>query len=371
MIDSGKGASGAPIRIGIVGANAERGWALSAHLPSIRCFPDDYVLSAVSARTQELAEMARVAFGAEQAFGDSRELVRSPAVDLVVVTVRVPEHRDLVMAALAAGKHVFCEWPLGRTVEEADEMTAAVPPGSHVMIGLQGLSAPAIRQAQALIRSGALGALRNMCVTSPSVAWGAEAPPFYAYLQDKTNGATLETIPGGHTLAMMEALAGPFTEVDARNSILRKQVRVSGTQDMVERTCADHMLVLGLHESGCVSTLEIAGGSGSTPFSLVLEGEKGWLRLFGGKRVGVPADYQAGALFLETSWSGAMVVNATVPGLQGSSINVSESYARLLSDIRTGARTVPDFALAARLARLIDTIDRASRLGRQSVGTAL
>lgn len=367
MTDKDKGA---PIRIGILGANAERGWALSAHLPSIRCFPGDYVVSAVSARTQERAEKARMAFGAQQAFGDSFDLCRSPDIDLVLVTVRVPEHHDLVMAALTAGKHVFCEWPLGRTVEEADEMAAAVPPQSHVMIGLQGLSAPAIREAQTLIASGALGALRVMRVSSPSVAWGAEAPPFYAYLQDKTNGATLETIPGGHTLAMMDALAGPFTEVDARNSILRKQVRVSGTDERIERTCADHMMVLGRHESGCVSMLEIAGGSGSTPFSLVLEGEKGWLRLFGRSRVGVPADYQAGALFLETSWAGEMVVNTTVPGLKGSSINVSESYARLLGDFRSGERTVPDFKLAARLARLIDTIDRASREGRQRVKKA-
>ena len=78
-----------------------------------------------------------------------------------------------------------------------------------------------------------------------------------------------------------------YLEVDARNSILRKQVRLSGTEDVIERTCADHMMVLGLHDSGCVSTLEIAGGSATTPFSLTLEGEKGWIRLFGAERVGV------------------------------------------------------------------------------------
>ncbi len=355
------------LRVGILGANANRGWALSAHLPSIRSFPQDLVISAVSARSQELAEEARAVFGAELAFGDSLELVRSPSVDLVVVTVRVPEHRELVMAALSAGKHVFCEWPLGRTAAEADEMAEAVPAQSHVMIGLQGLSAPAVRHAQTLIASGALGALRVMRVTSPSVAWGDEAPPFYAYLQDKLNGATLETIPGGHTLALIEALAGAYTQVDARNSILRKQVRVSGTDGFVDRTCADHMMVLGQHESGCVSTLEIAGGSTATPFSLTLEGEKGWIRLFGATRVGVPNDYQAGPVFLETCWSGVLALNATVPGMRGASINVSESYARLIEDLRTGARTVPDFDTARRLARLIDAIDSASTAGRQTI----
>ena len=165
----------------------------------------------MSARSNILAEEARVAFGAEQAFEDSFALIQSPIVDLVVVTVCVPDHRNLVLAALNAGKHVFCEWPLGRTTAEANEMPAAVTPKSHVIIGLQGLSAPAVRHAQTLIASDALGALRVLRVRSPSVAWGDEVQSFYAYLQDKENGATLETIPGGYTLALVEALAGSWT----------------------------------------------------------------------------------------------------------------------------------------------------------------
>ena len=48
--------------------------------------------------------------------------MESPEVDLVVVTVKVPHHRELVPSALEAGKHVYCEWPLGNGLAEARKL---------------------------------------------------------------------------------------------------------------------------------------------------------------------------------------------------------------------------------------------------------
>src|SRR3546814_5692300 len=53
---------------------------------------------------------------------DPRKLAEHPHVDVVSVCVRVPAHRELVMLALEAGKHVYCEWPLGRDTDEAAEL---------------------------------------------------------------------------------------------------------------------------------------------------------------------------------------------------------------------------------------------------------
>ena len=136
-----------------------------------------------------------------------------------------------------------------------------------------------------------------------------------------------------------------------------------GTDDWVERTCADHMAVMGLHASGCVSTLEAAGGAAGRPFEFELLGEKGWLRITGGG----PGGYQAGRLALETSLAGEGVA-APASDLPPTAVNVSEVYARLASDIRSGERTVPDFASAVRIARLLELIDAASDCGeRRSV----
>jgi predicted dehydrogenase len=355
--------TGTKIRVGIVGANAERGWARDAHVPALKALVKDFELNAVSARTQDIAEMARAAFGAQQAYSDSLALARAPEVDLVVVAVKVPEHRAVVLAALQAGKHVMCEWPLGRDVAEADEMAAAVGPHSHVMIGLQGLAAPAIRQAIALVRDNAIGKPRVMRVFSPTAGWGSEAPPAYAYLQDKRNGATLETIAGGHTLAAMEAIVGAYAEIDARNSILRRTLRIQGTDEMIERSCADHMIVLGRHEGGCISTLEVAGGVADKPFTLELEGENGWLRITGNN----PGGYQTGMLTLQSNVTGSPVPELVTSGLKGPPINVAEGYARLAADIRSETRTVPDFNAARHLSRPLDRIEHASESGQRQV----
>jgi len=186
----------------------------------------------------------------------------------------------------------------------------------------------------------------------PSISRGAEVPAFYAYLQDRQNGATLETVAGGHTLSLIEVLVGAYVEVDARTSTLRLPVRISGTDVFVNRACADHMLVLGRHEGGCVSTLGIIGGIGGTPFELMLEGERCWIKLIGGERGRVPVVCQAGPL---------------VSGLKGGAINVGESYARLVHGLRLGRKAVSDFDDAVRLTRLIEAIDRASLDGRQQL----
>src|SRR4051812_4787994 len=110
-----------PLRVGLVGANAERSWAKVAHVPAIRTLPG-FALTAVATRRMASAEAAAQAFGAMEAYDDFRKLVRSNNVDIVTVCVRVPSHVDVVMAALEAGKNVMCEWPLGRDLQEAEKM---------------------------------------------------------------------------------------------------------------------------------------------------------------------------------------------------------------------------------------------------------
>jgi predicted dehydrogenase len=350
-----------PLRLAFAGANAERGWARDAHLAAIRAIPG-IAIAAVSARTQALADAAEPVFGSPRAYGDSLEMVRDPDIDIVAVTVKVPEHRAIVLAALAAGKHVYCEWPLGRTLAEAEEMAAAAKSAKgRTAIGTQGVLAPAVRHAAKLVREGAIGEPLNLRVLSPTAGWADEAPPFYAYLQDKANGATLSTIAGGHTLAAIEAIVGHYTDVSAQNSILRKEVRISGTDDVVPRTCPDHVLAIGHHGSGCVSVLEVFGGTPDMPFRFELRGTKGKLEIIGGHAGG----FQTGMLTVATVPPSAPQPDVAAPGLKGPPINVAEMWTAFLADIRTGSRNMPDFDDAVRLTRLLDAIDIASDEGRR------
>ncbi len=345
-----------PLKIAVVGANAQRGWARDAHIPALQQL-EGVDLHAVSARTQAGAEEAAEAFSATLAFGDSLEMVRDSSIDVVAVTVKVPEHRAVVLAALEAGKHVYCEWPLGRDVAEAEDMAAAAS-GAHALIGLQALSAPAVMAATALVRSGALGRLMTLRVVSPTAGWGAEAPPAYAYLQDRDTGAGFEAIAGGHTLALIDAVVGPYREIDARATTQRPIVRISGGDETVARSCADHLAIIGLHASGCVSTTEVMSDAATTPFVFELKGDAGWLRLTGGG----PGGYQTGRLALESN-VGPSVSDEANADLRGGAVGLARAYARFFQDIRERTHTVPDFADALRLTRLLDAIDRSSHTG--------
>jgi len=101
------------LRVGIIGVNPAWGWAATAHIPALRALPN-YEIRALSARSSESARAAGDRFGVSAVFSDQEELVAQPDIDVVAVTVKVPHHRELVSAALAAGKAAYCEWPLGR-----------------------------------------------------------------------------------------------------------------------------------------------------------------------------------------------------------------------------------------------------------------
>src|SRR5258707_13897586 len=138
------------IRVGIVGASPQRGFPNLAHIPALRALPD-FEIAAVCTSRQETAEAAAKHFGARLAFADPEALARHPEIDLVTVSVKAPDHYRPVMAAIEAGKHVYCEWPLGRTTEEAVRLRdAAERSGVRHVVGLQGQVSPAINYAKDL-----------------------------------------------------------------------------------------------------------------------------------------------------------------------------------------------------------------------------
>src|SRR5256884_5280051 len=101
------------IRVGIIGANPDRGWAAQAHIPALKSLSDDFEITALSTTRRESADAASKLYGVPLAFDNHRELVNSPSVDVVAVTVKVPHHLELATTALDAGKAVHCEWPRG------------------------------------------------------------------------------------------------------------------------------------------------------------------------------------------------------------------------------------------------------------------
>src|SRR6266700_969892 len=148
------------IRVGIIGANPDRGWAAQAHMPALKSLSEDFEITALSTSRRESADAAGKRFGVPLAFDNHQELVNSTAVDVVSVTVKVPHHLELATAAFEAGKAVYCEWPLGNGLNEAKTLAAlANKKGVLAVAGLQARSAPAVAYVRDLVEQGYVGDL--------------------------------------------------------------------------------------------------------------------------------------------------------------------------------------------------------------------
>jgi len=204
------------IGVGIIGLSARRGWALTAHLPALRSLSADYEVTALSATTPESARLAAETHGVKLAFSDPRELVERPEVDLVVVTVKVPAHRDLVAAAVHAGKPVLCEWPLGNGARETAELAElARAHGVRGFVGLQARSAAAVRFVCDLVAGGEVGEVLSTTLVGSGGQWGAQTQLATLYLVDRDNGATMLSIPVAHALDALCLCLGEFAELAA------------------------------------------------------------------------------------------------------------------------------------------------------------
>src|SRR5947208_5009655 len=249
------------IRVGIIGANPDRGWAAQAHIPALKSLSDDFEITALSTSRRESADAASKLFGVPLAFDNHQELVNSPAVDVVAVTVKVPYHLELATAALDAGKAVYCEWPLGNGLKEAETLAAlAKKKGALAVAGLQTRSAPSVAYVRDLIEQGYVGEVLSTTLIGSGMGWGPTVEPFNAYLNDKKNGATMLSIAVGHTADALCHCLGEVRELSATMAMRRKSFSLAGTDESKPMNAEDQVGVTGLLEGGAAFSIHYRGG---------------------------------------------------------------------------------------------------------------
>jgi predicted dehydrogenase len=259
------------MHVGIIGADTKASWAKLSHVPAINALPD-LRLAAVATRNEQSARAAAEAFAADRWFSDPFAMMLDDRIDIVTIAVKVPAHRELVLAALNAGKAVYCEAPLGRTIVETEEMASAA--GSlHTAIGLQGRMNPAVQQAAQLVSSGKIGRPLNARVVFPCTGYGPELPSAYDFFNKASSGANLLPVVGGHTLDVVEAVLGPIVEVDARTEILWPTVKLSDIGEESVRDAPDHVGILGKTLCGVVFTADISSWCSATGCPLRLRNQ--------------------------------------------------------------------------------------------------
>jgi predicted dehydrogenase len=367
--------SPAPIGVGIVGLSASGGWAGTAHVPALAALPDAFELRALSASSAESAKAAGKRFGVPLVFGSVEELLERDEVDLVVVTVKVPLHRELVMTALAAGKMVLSEWPLGTGTAEAEEMAAfARSRKLPSFVGLQARSAPPVRYLRDLVADGYVGRVLSTSVVASGRGWGATFDNRTAYLLDRANGATMLSIPFGHTADGLASVLGEFTELSATTATRRTEVRDEQTGQPAPTNVDDQIAVTGTLESGAVASVHFRGGiARSTNFLWEINGTEGDLLVTGGSghlQLGQVAIHGARGKNAELADLPVPAhYDAIVPALatarDAMAYTVAHAYAQLRADLTEGTRTVPDFTHAARHHRLLDHIQQAAITGER------
>ena len=278
--------SSSPFKVGIIGLQPGRSWSSRAHVPALRALPGLLELYGVANTSLASAEAAAAAAGVPHAFADPAALIASPDIDIVAVTMRVPAHFAVVKAAIGAGKHVYCEWPLGNGLAEAEEMARlARAKGVLGVIGTQAVVAPEIVHMRRLVAEGLIGeVLSTTLVATGGAVQGSGTVPdekTYGYLLDRTNGATLLTIPVGHALAAVRSVLGEVDKVSAVLATRRTSAVALDTGRHLPVSAPDQVLVSGVLASGAALSIHYRGGVARDPRGLLWEinGTKGDIRV--------------------------------------------------------------------------------------------
>jgi predicted dehydrogenase len=360
------------IRVGIVGVSPDRGFASIAHIPALQALPE-FEITAVCTTRQESAEAAARRFRVPLAFADPAKLAQHPDVDLVTVSVKVPDHYAPVMAAIEAGKHVYCEWPLGRNTDEAARMLAAAErKGVRHAVGLQGQMSPAINYTKDLIADEYVGRVLSATMIACAPNWGATIDR--AYQADRANGANLLTITGGHTIDALCHCLGEFREVTAFEVSQRDRIPLEGTGEIIAKTSPDQLVVNGIVGAGAVVSFQVRGGMRrGTEFLFEIHGERGDLQLTATSRASMQRQELnlKGARGDDTALADLLVpakyrwLPEGVP--PDSRYNVAQLYVRLAEGIREGKPVSPGFNAAVTRHHLLDAIVRASGTGMKQV----
>jgi predicted dehydrogenase len=354
------------IRVGFIGLNPGIHWASTAHIPALKALANDYVVVGVANTSLASAQKAAEAFGLPQAFENAQALVNSPEIDLVVITVKVPHHHELVTAALNAGKHVYCEWPLGNGLAEARELTElAEAKGVVAAIGTQMLVAPEVQYLRRLIADGYVGEVISTTLVGSGGQWGGETDAAHTYLYDRKNGATMLSIPLAHTLAGMREVLGGFGDLSARMFIRRNTTHVADTGEMIPSTSHDQVLMQGALENGAAVSIHYRGGiSRGTNLLWEINGTEGDIQVTGATGHGQMVQLSICGANGDASELAPLTPPASAhDGWPDNSVarNVAHLYALIAQDIRSGTRSAPSFRDAVALHELVDAIEQSTQ----------
>ena len=264
------------VRIGVIGTSA---FTEEFHLQSLENHPQarlEAICSRTAYRVRDVAER----HGIPRVYTDYRELVRDPELDAVVVVTPNYLHHPMAMAALEAGKHVFCDKPLGMNLREARQMyeKAESVRVTH-MTNFTFRGVPAITRMKELVDDGYVGKTYHI---SASFRGEQRRGNTMVWRRDKRQAGTgvLGDL-GSHVIDMAQWLAGPITRVSAHLSTVTRELVLPDTGETVPNETDDTCALVVEFESGAQGILHVSWvalpGSGGIQIQAEVHGDRGML----------------------------------------------------------------------------------------------
>lgn len=283
------------VKIGMVGYKFMGKAHSNAYRALPMFFPDSLKpeMKAICGRDPQALEKARAQFGWESSETDWRALVKRDDIDLIDINAPSDAHKEIALAAAAAGKHLFCEKPLALTLEDARAMlSAAEMAGVKHMVGFNYRFAPAVQLAKKLVEEGRIGQIyhfRGFFLQDWIIDPGF---PLVWRLQKEIAGSGSHGDLGAHVIDMARFLVGEFKEVIGMNETFVKErplaaamtgLSAKGSENAPKGkvTVDDATLFMARFENGalgsfeatrfaaghrCTNSFEINGSKGSIKF---------------------------------------------------------------------------------------------------------
>jgi len=171
------------------------------------------VLVHLGEASAELAAARAAEFGFERSSGDWRAIIADPAVDVVSITTPNAFHAEMAIAALDAGKHIWCEKPMAPALAAAERMAdAARRSGKTAVLGYNYIQTPMIRHIGQLLEEGAIGEVNHVRVEMDE-DFMADATAIFGIKSEKSSGYGALDDFGVHPLSLIFSLFGPIEKV--------------------------------------------------------------------------------------------------------------------------------------------------------------
>jgi predicted dehydrogenase len=346
------------LHVGIVGAGA---WAAAAHVPGFMACDDVRIAAICDTEPARAAALARSIDGAA-AYTSIAEMLAGARLDIVSIVTPTDTHAMAVTAAFAAGAHVLCEKPLGRTLAEARAMAAlAAQTSLHTRMGFTMRFAPAIRRVRELITDGLIGTPYHVQMFLQNGQFISPDKPLHWKMTRLHAGAGAVVEYGVHGLDILRWLLGPVSRVCATGRTFIPERAVPGSD---ARAAVDV-------EDSCGWLMEFANGAAGVCHA-------GWttvgrapgleIRIFGAKAAiqVVLSDDQPGSERLSVAMADEGRFEPTeIPSRLATKLPVTETWrhrfqhdliAGFVGDIRDGVRSGPDFADGVRAQEVLDAV---------------